>query len=142
MPVQPVGSGDTPGMIVLDQEWAEGLNDLQNFSHIIALYYFHRQSNVSLTVTPFLDNQPHGLFATRAPCRPNPIGISVLRLKNISGCNLEVEGVDVIDGTPLLDIKPYVPLFDQPDGDVRVGWLEGVSAAQAAHPSDSRFGGK
>jgi tRNA-Thr(GGU) m(6)t(6)A37 methyltransferase TsaA len=103
-------------------DYAEGLEDLEGFSHIFLLYIFHDSSGYALRVRPFLDDREHGLFATRHPCRPNPIGLSVVGLKRRRANVLEVEGIDVLDGTPLLDIKPYVPEFDLRAG-ARSGWL-------------------
>jgi tRNA-Thr(GGU) m(6)t(6)A37 methyltransferase TsaA len=102
-------------------EFAGGLEDIEGFSHVFLLYVFHCSSGYSLRVQPFLDNRLHGLFATRYPCRPNPIGLSVVRLLGRKDNVLEVEGVDVLDGTPLLDIKPYIPEFDV-RAEVRTGW--------------------
>ncbi len=138
MPVQPSGAQGVAGRIELRPELAEGLKDLDGFSHIIVLYHFHLVSRVSLTVTPFLDPQPRGVFATRAPTRPCPIGLSVLTLKGIHGHTLEVENVDMLDGTPLLDIKPYVPEFDQRT-EVRTGWLEKATGRSLTARSDKRF---
>lgn len=138
MPVQPSGATGVAGRIELRPELAEGLKDLDGFSHIIVLYHFHQVSRVSLTVTPFLDPQPRGVFATRAPVRPNPIGLSVLALKAVHGSTLEVEDVDMLDGTPLLDIKPYVPEFDQRAG-VRTGWLDQARGRSITARSDRRF---
>ena len=104
-------------------EFADGLQDLEGFSHIILLYVFHQSHGYTLRVKPFLDDQLRGLFATRYPCRPNPIGLSVVRLLARQEKILEIEGVDVLDGTPLLDIKPYVPDFDLRNG-TRTGWYE------------------
>jgi tRNA-Thr(GGU) m(6)t(6)A37 methyltransferase TsaA len=109
------------GQVEVYPEFAEGLQDVEGFSHIILLYVFHCSSGYTLQVKPFLDDQPRGLFATRYPCRPNPIGLSVVRLLVRRGNLLDIEGVDVLDGTPLLDIKPYVPEFDV-RADVRTGW--------------------
>jgi tRNA-Thr(GGU) m(6)t(6)A37 methyltransferase TsaA len=109
------------GVVEVYPEYAEGLEDLEGFSHIFLLYVFHESSGYSLLVKPFLDDQLRGLFATRHPCRPNPIGLSVVRLIARQGNTLEVEGVDTLDGTPLLDIKPYVPNFDV-RADTRTGW--------------------
>jgi tRNA-Thr(GGU) m(6)t(6)A37 methyltransferase TsaA len=103
-------------------DYVEGLADLDGFSHIILLYHFHESSGYRLRVKPFLDNQKRGLFATRAPWRPNPIGLSVVRLVQVEGSKLTVEDVDILDNTPLLDIKPYVPEFDQRTK-TRLGWL-------------------
>ncbi len=139
MPIQPSGAAGVRGEIVLLPELVEGLADLAGFSHIIALYQFHRVERCDLTVTPFLDNRPHGVFATRAPTRPNPIGLSVLALKGIRDNILAVENVDMLDGSPLLDIKPYVPEFDQPE-QVRTGWLELARDRARSMRSDQRFG--
>ncbi len=111
------------GKVELAPEFLEGLQDLEGFSHIFLLYAFHCSSGFSLRVKPFLDHKERGLFATRYPCRPNPIGISVVRLLSRKENILTIEGVDVLDNTPLLDIKPYVPDFDVRT-DVRVGWYE------------------
>jgi tRNA-Thr(GGU) m(6)t(6)A37 methyltransferase TsaA len=112
------------GRVELYPEFVEGLKDIEGLSHIHLLYVFHRSSGYSLQVRPFLDDQEHGLFSTRYPERPNPIGMSTVRLLFRQGNTLTVEGVDVLDGTPLLDIKPYVPDFDVRTNDVRVGWYK------------------
>ena len=109
MPIQPASANSAAGTVEVFPEFVEGLNDLAGFSHLLLIYHFHRSRSVSLTVTPYLDTVPRGLFATRAPNRPNPIGISLVRLVRIEGRHLHVENIDVIDGTPLLDIKPHVP---------------------------------
>jgi len=111
------------GMVDVFPEFAAGLKDIEGFSHIILLYAFHDSSGYSLVVRPFLDDQEHGLFATRYPYRPNPIGISVVRLLLHQERTLTIEGVDVLNGTPLLDIKPYLPEFDLRT-DSRTGWYE------------------
>ena len=121
-PIQPTGARDVEGSIEVFPEYAAGLADLAGFSHIILLYHFHLSKKYSLKVKPFLDNQKRGLFATRAPSRPNPIGLSVVRLTAITEGNLQVQDVDVVDGTPLLDIKPYVPEFDVRKVD-KIGWI-------------------
>lgn len=121
-PIQPSRS-QARGQVEVYPEYAAGLQDLDQFSHIILLYVFHCSEGYSLKVKPFLDHDHHGLFATRYPCRPNPIGLSIVRLVSVTNNILEIEGVDVLDSTPLLDIKPYVPEFDRRDG-VRAGWLE------------------
>ena len=109
------------GQVEVYPEFAVGLQDVEGFSHIILLYVFHCSSGYALQVKPFLDDQLRGLFATRHPCRPNPIGLSVVRLLARRGNVLEISGVDVLDGTPLLDIKPYVPEFDVRT-EVHTGW--------------------
>jgi tRNA-Thr(GGU) m(6)t(6)A37 methyltransferase TsaA len=111
------------GVVEVYPEYAEGLQDLEGFSHIFLLYTFHESSGYSLLVKPFLDDQLRGLFATRYPARPNPIGLSVVKLISRKGNSLEVEGVDMLDGTPLLDIKPYIPDFDV-RSNTRDGWYE------------------
>jgi len=123
IPIQPCYSSGL-GEIELFKEYEEGLKDLEGFSHIVILYLFHKSEGYSLTVKPFLDSDKRGLFATRHPNRPNPIGMSVVRLVEIKGRVLQVQDVDVLDGTPLIDIKPYVPSFDH-RAVVRIGWLEG-----------------
>ena len=123
VPIQPCYSNQV-GEVELFEEYEEGLKDLEGFSHIVILYLFHKSVGYSLTVKPFLDSDEHGLFATRHPNRPNPIGTSVVRLVERKGRVLQVKDVDVLDGTPLVDIKPYVPTFDH-RAVVRIGWLEG-----------------
>ena len=138
MPIQASAAVGVPGRIEIEAEFVEGLADLDGFSHLILVYHLHRVTAARLTVTPFLDDRPHGIFATRSPARPNPIGLSTVQLVAIKGSTLEVEDVDMVDGTPLLDIKPYVPALDERD-DVRVGWfterLGGLPRARA----DDRF---
>lgn len=138
MPIQPSGARGVKGVVEIEPEFAEGLRDLDGFSHIILIYHFHLSEGYSLVVKPFLDERQRGLFATRAPRRPNPIGISVVRLEGIEGCKLHIQDVDVLDGTPLLDIKPYVPEFDVREVD-RCGWLEGKALGAATTEADERF---
>ena len=120
------------GMVEVYPEFADGLQDIDGFSHLILLYAFHLSSGYSLYVIPFLDDQQRGVFATRYPYRPNPIGLSVVRLKMRQGAALTVEGVDVLDGTPLLDIKPYVHDFDVQTG-IRTGWYETLEQEMKQH---------
>ena len=138
MPIQPTGASGIRGTVEVYPEFVEGLKDLEGFSHIILLYHFHRVRGAKLVVTPFMDSQPHGVFATRAPKRPNPIGLSIVRLLGIEQNVLHIENVDILDGTPLLDIKPYVPEFDQHRAD-RVGWLEQAKGRVQSRRSDGRF---
>lgn len=138
MPIQPTGAREVRGTVEVLPKFVEGLKDLDGFSHIILLYHFHQAKGVSLSVTPFLDSQTRGLFATRAPRRPNPIGLSIVKLLSIERNVLHIENVDILNGTPVLDIKPYVPAFDQyPDS--RVGWLEEVKEKVREKRSDERF---
>ena len=138
MPIQPTGAQDVAGEIRLHEQYAEGLQDLDGFSHIHLLYHFHRNSGYSLKVVPFMDNKERGLFSTRAPRRPNLIGLSVVRLEAIDGLVLHVRGIDVLDGTPLLDIKPYVTKFDAAPAD-RFGWLDRNADKAETLRSDKRF---
>jgi tRNA-Thr(GGU) m(6)t(6)A37 methyltransferase TsaA len=139
MPIQPSGSTSPPGTGEVFPEFAQGLKDLDGFSHVILVYHFHKVHWTDDTVTPFLDSEPHGIFATRAPPRPNPIGISVVKLSKIEGNVLYFDNLDVLDGSPLLDIKPYVPDFDAPEN-ARTGWLETVRGKVRSTKSDARFG--
>jgi tRNA-Thr(GGU) m(6)t(6)A37 methyltransferase TsaA len=138
MPIQPAAADGVEGSVEVFAEYAEGLRDLDGFSHVILLYHFHRAGDVRLVVTPFLDTEPRGVFATRAPSRPNAIGLSVVRLLGVEGNVLCVQGVDVLDGTPLLDVKPYVPEFDR-ETKVRIGWLQGRAKGARERKSDDRF---
>jgi len=122
VPIQPRAAQGVKGEIVLDPIYQEGLKDLEGFSHLILIYHFHRSGKGPLVVKPFLDDEMRGVFATRAPRRPNSIGLSVVKLVGIKGNILAVENLDMLDGTPLLDIKPYIPDFD-PAENIRVGWL-------------------
>ena len=138
MPIQPSGATGVAGRVEVSQEYQNGLADLDGFSHIILIYHFHQARGFSLTVTPFLDRRPRGLFATRAPKRPNPIGLSVVKLLRIETSVLFVENIDVLDQTPLLDIKPYVPEFDHFPAD-RIGWLQKNQGSVQTKRSDDRF---
>ncbi len=136
MPIQPSRAREVQGSVEVFPEYAQGLADLDGFSHLILLTHLHRSSDFRLQVVPFLDNEPRGLFATRSPSRPNPIGLSVVRLVSIDGSVLAIKDIDLLDGTPVLDIKPYVAEFDHRP-EVRCGWLDRVRDRQAR--SDSRF---
>ena len=138
MPIQPKGAAGIRGTIDLFDEYHAGLKDLEGFSHIMLLYHFHRSQGFNLQVVPFMDSELRGLFATRAPKRPNPIGISVVQLDKIENGVLHIQNVDIIDGTPLLDIKPYVPEFDSPQN-IRTGWLEQSRKIVSGRKSDDRF---
>jgi tRNA (adenine37-N6)-methyltransferase len=141
MPIQPSQSGGVEGTVEVLEAYREGLSDLDGFSHIVLLYVFDRSEGYELAVTPFRDTVKRGLFATRAPRRPNPIGLSVVRLLSVDGGTLSVADVDTLDGTPLLDIKPFNPAIDHREG-CRVGWMEGRFEKGRALLSDDRFGGK
>jgi tRNA-Thr(GGU) m(6)t(6)A37 methyltransferase TsaA len=137
MPIQPSRAREIRGTVELEPEYAEGLQDLNGFSHAVLLCHLHRSRGFTLKVVPFLDDTPRGVFATRAPRRPNPIGLSVVRLVSIEANRITFEGVDLIDGTPVLDIKPYVPELDERE-EIRLGWLE--EARRREGLSNGRFG--
>lgn len=139
VPIQPAAAEGIRGTVEVFAEFLAGLKDLEGFSHIILLYHLHRVSQTRLIVTPFLDRQPRGVFSTRAPTRPNPIGLSVVRLLGVEGANLRIENVDVVDGTPLLDIKPYIPQFDHQSAE-RTGWFAESRENLREKRSDDRFG--
>jgi tRNA (adenine37-N6)-methyltransferase len=138
MPIQASAAAGATGSIELDPAFAEGLADLEGFSDLVLLYHLHRVRAPKLTVTPFLDPQPHGIFATRSPARPNAIGMSTVRLLAIRGTTLEIADLDILDGTPLLDMKPYVPAFDD-RSDARIGWFAGRADLAGSTKSDGRF---
>jgi tRNA-Thr(GGU) m(6)t(6)A37 methyltransferase TsaA len=138
MPIQPIAAAGTKGKIEIFKAFEEGLQDLVGFSHIILIYHFHLSEGYSLKITPFLDNVPRGLFSTRAPKRPNPIGISVVKLNSIKNNVVLVENVDILDGTPILDIKPFVSEFDNVKNE-RIGWLSENINKKHNKTSDERF---
>jgi tRNA-Thr(GGU) m(6)t(6)A37 methyltransferase TsaA len=123
IPCQGSRSRET-GVVEVFDEYAEGLKDVDGFSHVVLVYHFHKAKRVDLIAKPFLDDKPKGIFAIRSPFRPNHIGLTVVKLIKIEGNKLTVANMDCLDGTPLLDIKPYIPEFDN-KGDVKIGWLEG-----------------
>ena len=137
-PIQPNAAEDSLGTVIIHPVLAEGLKDLDGFSHIILLYVFDRINTPKLLVKPFMDEQERGVFATRAPSRPNPIGISVVRLLAIEGNRLSISGADILNNTPLLDVKPYIPAFDPADVD-RIGWLEDRKDRLKNTSDDGRF---
>lgn len=138
MPIQPSGAVGIKGTVEVFEKYRPGLKDLDGFSHIILLYHFHKIHGFSLHVIPFLDSKQRGVFSTRAPKRPNPIGLSVVQLDKIQNGVLYIQNVDILDGTPLLDIKPYVPEFDT-QVNVKTGWLEKVKHTVSHIKSDARF---
>ncbi len=137
-PIQSMQSSGAQGTIVLQPQFIPGLKDLEGFSHLILLYVFNLAQPAKMLVTPFLDQQTHGLFATRAPARPNPLGLSVVRLLNVQDRLIRIADIDVLNGTPLLDIKPFVPQFDCPS-DVRIGWLQKQVHQAGETRDDGRF---
>jgi tRNA-Thr(GGU) m(6)t(6)A37 methyltransferase TsaA len=138
VPIQAAISKGIKGTVEVARRYVEGLKDLEGFSHIILIVHFHKSKAYSLLVKPYLDENLRGLFSTRAPSRPNPIGISIVRLTKIEDNILYIEDLDIIDGTPLLDIKPYVPNFDQRKK-VRIGWLRNKIKRISIISDDGRF---
>jgi tRNA-Thr(GGU) m(6)t(6)A37 methyltransferase TsaA len=138
VPIQPTAGKDVQGTVEVFPEYVDGLKDLDGFSHIVLLCFFHLAREYSLEVIPFMDDQLRGVFATRAPSRPNPIGLSVVRLDKIEGNILYIRDLDIVDGTPLLDIKPYVSEFVP--GDIqKTGWLEQNVKKLPKTKDDGRF---
>ena len=137
-PIQTAGANNADGTVELFSEYAEGLKDLEGFSHIILIYHFHLSRVSSLMVKPYMDSEVHGVFAIRGPGRPNPIGISVVRLVRIEENILFIRDVDIVNGTPLLDIKPYVPEFDVRKVE-KIGWLEKNVHKLSETKADERF---
>ena len=138
-PIQPPAGEGVEATAEILPEYVEGLQDLEGFSHIILVYHFHLSRPSGLRVKPFMDTEWHGIFATRAPSRPNSIGLSTVRLTGIRGNVLHICDVDIVDGTPLLDVKPYVPEFE-PRQAVRRGWLEGKVQKLPTLRDNGRFG--
>ena len=122
MPIQTVAATDVAATVELDPRYAAGLRDIDGFSYLLLITHLHLMQGFALEVTPFMDTQPHGVFATRSPRRPNPIGLSIVRLVRVEGATLHIAEVDLVDGTPVLDIKPYVPQLDDRAAE-HTGWF-------------------
>ena len=137
-PVQPTGAKGISGTVEVFPEYAEGLMDVEGFSHIFLIFHFHLSKKAPLKVKPYMDNKVHGIFAIRGPSRPNPIGISIVHLVRIEENTLHIQDIDIIDGTPLLDIKPYVPKFDTREV-TKIGWLEKNIHKLSTLKDDGRF---
>ena len=137
-PIQPAGAKGIDGTVEVLPEYAKGLKDIDGFSHLILIYHFHLSQEASLEAKPYMDNETRGIFAMRSPNRPNPIGISVVRLVKVEDNVLHIQDVDIVDGTPLLDIKPYVPEFDIREVE-RIGWLEKRVHKLPTSTDDGRF---
>jgi tRNA (adenine37-N6)-methyltransferase len=123
MPIQPIAANAIQGQIELLPQYEKGLKDIEGFSHITLLYHLHKIEGYELHVIPFMDTEPHGIFATRAPKRPNAIGISTVKLLRVEKNILYIEQVDMLNGSPLIDIKPFYPRYDNREN-VQIGWLE------------------
>ncbi len=141
MPIQPKGAKDTYATIEFKKEYQEGLKDLDGFSHIYLIYYFHKVKTSKLTVVPFneLSNTKRGVFSTRTPMHPNCIGLSIVELISIKENIVTIKGIDVLDGTPLLDIKPYIENFDKISVDTKSGWMKSSNEEVSNKKSDNRF---
>ena len=135
-PIQPIKGKGGKGWVEMDDAYADGLKDLDGFERIWLLFWCHRASEVKMHVKPYMDTEIRGLFSTRAPSRPNAIGMSCVKLLSIAGNRLEIEDVDMLDGTPLLDIKPYVAKFDTFEVS-RCGWTDNVTNENTK--ADNRF---
>jgi len=137
-PIQPSAGKNIKGTVEIFPEYVKGLKDLEGFSHIILIFHFHLVDKKSLIVKPFMDDKTHGIFSIRGPSRPNPIGFSIVRLANIKDNILYIRDLDILDGTPLLDIKPYVGVFDQRTK-IKIGWLEKNISKLSIVKDDGRF---
>jgi tRNA-Thr(GGU) m(6)t(6)A37 methyltransferase TsaA len=137
-PIQPVAAPESEATVEVFVDYAEGLKDIEGFSHLILIFHMHLTKSRQLKVIPFLDTIEHGVFATRSPGRPNPIGFSVVKLEKIEGNLLYIKGVDMIDGSPLLDIKPFIPAFDVRNAD-KTGWFEKINDTTSTTKDDGRF---
>lgn len=138
MPIQSSSAKNISGVIELYPEFVDGLKDIDGFSHIILLYHFHLSKESQLILKPFMDDELHGVFATRAPNRPNPIGISYVKIEKFEGNKIFVTGLDVLNETPLLDIKPYIPEFDYNKVE-KIGWLNKNIDRLSETKDDGRF---
>lgn len=140
MPIQPCGAAEVEGTIELFPEYAEGLADLDGFSHATLLYHLHKSSGSRMKVKPFMDDAEHGVFATRAPCRPAAIGMSTVRIQSvdIEAGTVTFTGADMLNDTPLIDIKPFFGPFDN-HPDAVSGWLESKGRLAETKRSDDRF---
>lgn len=138
MPIQAISANGAKGKIEINKDLEEGISDLDGFSHIFLIYSFHKSEGFDLKTKPFLSDKFLGVFATRAPKRPNAIGISVVKILSINKNIIEIENIDVLNGTPLLDIKPYIPEFDIHKVE-KIGWLENKISEIAQTKSDKRF---
>jgi tRNA (adenine37-N6)-methyltransferase len=138
MPIQPKGAKGVEGFVLIKNEYLEGLSDLAGFSHVYLIYFFHEASRVEMKVIPFMDKTERGVFSTRSPLRPNHIGLSIVELVGVEHNKILLSGIDVLDGTPLLDIKPYIENFDKVDQS-RSGWMNRSSEDVKNRRSDNRY---
>ena len=141
MPVQPCGADESIGKIIFKKEYEKGLKDLDGFSHVYLIYCFHKVQNHALEVVPFNDHTDtkRGVFATRTPMHPNSMGLSIVELINVQQNIVTVKGIDVLNGTPLLDIKPYIENFDKITTPLKSGWMKKTYEEVSYARSDKRF---
>ena len=141
MPVQPKGAKNTTATLIFKEKYQEGLKDLEGFSHIYLIYYFHKVTESQLSVIPFNDktNTPRGVFSTRTPKHPNGLGLSIVELVKVEGNRVTICGVDILDGTPIIDIKPYIENFDKVEGMTKCGWMKSTQEEVSNKRSDDRF---
>jgi tRNA (adenine37-N6)-methyltransferase len=139
MPVQPKGAKEVIGKIHIKEEYIQGLKDLEGFSHVYLIYHLHKVTKTNLLVIPFLDTVERGIFSTRSPQRPNHIGLSITQIEKIEDGVITIKGIDVLDETPLLDIKPYIKNFDAVQEDTTSGWMQASKEEVANKRSDNRF---
>jgi len=138
MPIQPKGARDVQGDVEIYEPYVEGLKDLEGFSHVYLLYLFHKAGPTALRVTPFMDTVERGVFSTRSPLRPNHIGLSIVELVAVRRGVVTVNGIDLLNETPVLDIKPYIESFDKVEAS-RSGWMQASMDQVAEKRSDGRF---
>ncbi len=141
MPIQPKGAKDTYATIKFKEKYIEGLKDLDGFSHVYLIYYFHKVKKPKLSVIPFNDktNTPRGVFSTRTPMHPNSLGLSVVELVSVDGDTVTIKGVDILNDTPLIDIKPYIENFDKVENETKSGWMKSSADEVRSKKSDDRF---
>lgn len=138
MPIQPKGAAETEGRVEIFDEYAGGLADLEGFSHIYLIYLFHKATRTELSVIPFMDTVRRGVYSTRSPLRPNHLGLSLVQMTSVQNNFLNILGVDILDNTPLIDIKPYIPAFDHVEN-AESGWMNHSEEDVARKKSDHRF---
>jgi len=138
MPIQPKGAKEIIASLNIKREYAQGLKDLEGFSHIYLIYFFHEAKRSELEVIPFMDTQNRGVFSTRSPLRPAHIGLSLTQVISVNDNIVTIRGIDVLDGTPLLDIKPYIPQFEDIK-EVSTGWMNKDETHVSDARSDDRF---
>jgi len=138
MPIQPKGAKEIEGYIIVDEKYEAGLKDLDGFSHIYLIFYLHQMKQAELLVTPFMDTIKRGVFSTRSPRHPNKLGLSVVELVSVIKNKITIKGVDILNKTPLIDIKPYIHNFDSVDKS-KSGWMQKTEKEVIQKRSDNRF---